>query len=58
MKYIQRLGTVKSNFQVQVKLITLSCEVQEPSTFSVQWKRGPSKEETDKFDVQPSVGAA
>eukprot|EP00347_Sterkiella_histriomuscorum_P022510 403338218 len=58
MKYIQRLGTQKSNFQVQVKMIQLICDTKEPSTFSVQWKRGPSKEETEKFDVQPSVGSA
>lgn len=58
MKYIQRLGTQKSNFQVQVKMISLSCDAKEPSTFTIQWKRGPSKEETEKFELQPSVGTA
>lgn len=39
-------------------MISLSCDAKEPSTFTIQWKRGPSKEETEKFELQPSVGTA
>jgi hypothetical protein len=38
-------------------MVALFAEVKEQSTFTVQWKRGPSKEETKLVDVDPYQGS-
>jgi hypothetical protein len=35
---------------------SLTGDVKEASTFTIQWKRGPSKEETKPFTLDPAQG--
>jgi hypothetical protein len=56
-KYFQRLGTTKANFLVQIKIIAIEADVKEHTMLSVQWIRGPSKEETSAFNIDVGEGS-
>lgn len=55
-KYFQRMGTVKVNFLVQIKINSIEADVKDTTTLTVIWKRGPSTEETKYVDLDPKAG--
>lgn len=40
-KFFQRMGTTKLYFLIQINIISVQAEVEEPTLLTVVWVRGP-----------------
>jgi hypothetical protein len=52
-KFFSRIGTTKKDMYIHILVKNLHTEVKDKGTFTIQWIRGRSKDETPIFEVDP-----